>query len=93
VCYKDLSKEDDIDFFKNPEKYGAESDKDFFDRCVKAFKIVQNTGEENVLIVSHGGTFRAICCYILNTFDPDDSIWRLKNCEIAKIDKDKITKI
>lgn len=92
VCYKDLTEQDDIDFFGNPKKYGAETDDEFYDRCIGEFKKIKKL-KGDVLIVAHGGVFRAICCYVTKTLNPLDELWRIKNCEIAKIDKNKILKV
>ena len=91
VCYKNLSEKEDLDFFKSPEKYGAESNDQFFNRCVNAYKEIKGFNED-VLIVSHGGVFRAFCCHLTGNSEMLSESWRLKNCEIAIIDEGTITK-
>lgn len=64
------------DFWKHPEKHGAQSNEDFKQKVLSFFKSVENTNE-NILIVSHGGVYRLINQYLTGVFD----LGTIKNCE------------
>ena len=54
--------------FSNPERFGGESHDEFCSRIKSFFEEIKNTNE-NILIVSHGGVFRAFYKIINNLDD------------------------
>lgn len=52
----------DEDFMLNPEKYGAESNEKFYQRCVDVYKDLPV--DKNVLVVSHAGVCKNIVRYM-----------------------------
>ena len=56
--------EDEIkDLHENPKNYGAESAEEMSQRVESFFKEIEDS-EKNILIVSHGGVYRAIYRYL-----------------------------
>lgn len=51
------------DLHENPKKYGAESYEELCLRVEEFFKEIENS-DKNILIVSHGGVYRAIYRYL-----------------------------
>ena len=70
--------------FSNPERFGGESHEMFCAR-VKSFldEIINST--ENILIVSHGGVYRAIYKIINNLKDLQFDLEPIQNATIVKI--------
>jgi len=78
-------KEHKSEFVMDPEKYGAESHEDFYNRVVEVFKEIQ-TLNKNVLIVSHCGVYRNIYRYKNNITDFTKKFYVIRNCEIVEFD-------
>ena len=49
------------DFMNNPEKYGAESNDSFYQRCVDAYKDLPTN--KDILVVAHAGVYKNIKRY------------------------------
>ena len=64
-CLSNWTEDEVKDLYENPKKFGAESSEEFCERVVSFFKEIENT-DKNVLIVAHGGVYRAIYKYINN---------------------------
>ena len=80
----DWTDEMNQDFMKNPEKYGAESNEVFFNRCVEVYKELPK--DKNVLVVSHAGVYRNIMRYKDNkSFNEKFSV--VNNAQIVDISK------
>ena len=73
------------EFLEEPEKYGAESYKEFFDRCVEIYEEVKLLNKD-VLIVSHGGVYRNIYRYKNGITDFSQKFHTPENCEIITLD-------
>lgn len=83
VVLKDCPEEMLADFFKDPKKYGAESYEELCARVESIYKTLENDSR-NILIVSHGGVYRAITRYILGLDSVhSDKIHSLKNCQVV----------
>ena len=75
--------EEDKDNFKlHPENFGAESNLDFYNRCVSAFNDMPKN--KNILIVSHGGVFRNLFRFVNNINDLTYPVSLPENCSISK---------
>ena len=79
---KDWSEEDKENFKIYPENYGAESNIDFYNRCVNVFKEISKY--KNVLIVSHGGVYRNLYRYVNNLKDITCFVPLPENCSISE---------
>ena len=62
-CVNDLSEDSIRDFHENPEKYNAESTIALCARVEKFFKEIEDS-DKNILIVAHGGVYRAVYRYL-----------------------------
>lgn len=85
VVLKDCTKDEIAEFMRDPKKFGAESYEELCSRVEEVYKEIEQTSKDkNVLIVSHGGVYRAIVRYILG-FDNvhSENIHSLKNCEVV----------
>ncbi len=83
--YKEkLKKFDQILAYSNPERFGGESHEEFCTR-VKSFldEIINST--ENILIVSHGGVYRAIYKILNNLDNMQFELDPLPNATMVKI--------
>lgn len=78
------TKNEIADFFANPEKYGAETDEELYQRVISFYKEIENK-KGNILIVSHGGVYKCIYRYINKIPNFNVSIKSLKNCEYVKL--------
>lgn len=78
----DLSEEDRDLSFSHLEHFGGESTAEFNFRVESFFKEIENSSK-NILIVAHGGVFRAIYRYI-NNINNNEYI-PLQNATIIKI--------
>ena len=76
-------KEKEEDFLINPEKYGAESNLSFYNRCVEFYKDIPK--DKEVLIVSHGGVYKNIYRYINNIADITAKVSLQDNCSVAEL--------
>lgn len=72
-------------YFEHPKEFGAETIQEFCDRVESFFKEIENSSE-NILIVAHGGVYRAIIRY-LNHIDHYKflDIMNIKNSEVKLI--------
>ena len=86
ACIKDLSEEEKQLSHSNPETFGGESIQEFCARVESFFKEIENTNK-NILIVSHGGVYRAIYRYIKGFEDLNFDMEQLKNATIVLINK------
>ena len=74
------------DFMVNPEKYGAESNESFYNRCVEAYKDLPD--DKNILVVAHAGVYKNIKRFKENMpFSANFVI--AGNAEILDISKDE----
>ena len=62
-CVNDLSEDSIRDFHENPEKYNAESTIALCARVEEFFKEIEDS-DKNILIVAHGGVYRALYRYL-----------------------------
>ena len=85
VVLKDCTKEEIADFMQNPKKFGAESYEELCGRVEEIYKEIELVAKDkNVLIVAHGGVYRAIVRYILGIDNVhSENIHSLKNCEVV----------
>jgi len=86
--YKDLTPEEKMLWRTNPERWGAESRLEFYNRCKEFFKTIEKS-DKNILIVSHGGVWRNLRRYFDNE-DLDftkDLYYEVDNCEIDQLNK------
>ncbi len=65
--FSKLKEFDKIQAFSNPERFGGESHEEFCERVKSFYDEIKDT-TENILIVSHGGVYRALY-KILNNLD------------------------
>ena len=77
------SKDETEEFRLYPERYGAESNKDFYTRSVNAFK--ENSKFENALIVSHGGVYKHLHRHLNNIQDLAEFVAVPANCSVIKL--------
>ena len=83
---KDLSDEEKHLAFSNPEHFGGETHEEFCKRAISFFKEIENT-TETILIVSHGGTYRALYKYLNNLNNLEFNLKPLPNAEIVLLKK------
>ena len=85
VILKDCTKDEIAEFFSDPKKFGAESYNELCSRVEEIYKEIESIAiNKNVLIVSHGGVYRAITRYVLNLDNVhNEKIKSLKNCEVV----------
>ena len=79
---QELSDEEKHLAFSNPEHFGGETHEEFCKRVISFFKEIENT-TENILIVSHGGIYRAIYKYLNNLNSLDFDLKPLPNAEFV----------
>lgn len=79
--FKDLSKEEQELAFTKPEHFGGESHDELCKRVISFFKEIENTNK-NILIVSHGGIYRAIYKYLNHLDSLEFNLRPLPNAEI-----------
>ncbi len=77
-CMKDWSKEKFSMVYNTPEIFGAETILHLCDRVEEFFKEIENL-EKNILIVAHGGVYRAIYRYLHKIESFDFELDGLKN--------------
>lgn len=82
--FSDKEKKEKAEFLISPEKFGAESNYEFYDRCVSVYKDILKLNK-NVLIVSHGGVYRSIYRYLNNILDFSVKVPTPINCEVINI--------
>ena len=80
--FKDLTEEEQKLAFTEPDHFGGESHEMFCSRVVSFFKEIENTSE-NILIVSHGGIYRALYKYLNNLDNLEFNLRPLPNAEIV----------
>lgn len=78
----DWTAEMNQDFMLHPEKYGAESNEDFFSRCVEAYHDLPK--DKNVLVVSHAGVYKNIFRF-REHLAIDAKVEIVKNAEVLDI--------
>ncbi len=78
---KDLSDEEKQLAFSNPEHFGGETHEQLCSRVISFFKEIENS-KENILIVSHGGIYRALYKYLNNLDSLEFNLKPLPNAEI-----------
>lgn len=78
---KDWSEKEKEQFKLYPENYGAESNLEFYNRCVNVFNEIPK--DKNVLIVSHGGVYRNLYRYVNNISDLTYPVNLPENCSIS----------
>lgn len=79
-AFKDLSSEDQKLAFTKPDYFGGESHEKFCERVVDFFKEIEDSNE-NILIVSHGGIYRALYKYLNNLDSLEFNLKPLPNAE------------
>ena len=79
-CFKDLTKQEQDFAFTKPEYFGGESHDELCLRVIEFFKEIENTNED-ILIVSHGGIYRALQKYLNNLENLQFDIKPLPNAE------------
>ena len=72
------------EFNNNREKVGAETITHFCERVESFFKEIENSNKD-ILIVAHGGVYRAIYRYLNNINGFNFEFKGLKNASIIKI--------
>ena len=82
-CLNDWTEEMHRRFHEMPEIYFAESTAHLCERVEEFFKEIENE-DKNILIVSHGGVYRAIYRYINKISDFDYELKSLKNAEFCR---------
>ena len=70
--------------FTNPERFGGESHEKFCARVKSFYDQIKNT-KENILIVSHGGVFRALYKIINNLEDLQFDLQPLNNAHLITL--------
>lgn len=83
-CLLNFSNEQRQYFFDNPKEFNAESTKELCDRVEAFFKAVENSNK-NILIVAHGGVYRALYRYINKIEGYHFETQKVKNAEFMKI--------
>ena len=83
---KDCTEQEIKYAFDYPEKNGGESLPDFFKRVGEAYKDIESLNK-NVLIVSHGGVYRALYKLINNIEGYDLDIDTPKNATVIELKK------
>lgn len=80
---KDWSETETEEFMLYPERYGAESNLEFYSRVVNAY--IKISKHHNVLIVAHGGVYKHLYRYLNNVEDITSYVPVPKNCAIFKM--------
>lgn len=90
LFYRDLTDEEKALWRTNPERWGAETRKEFYDRCVSFYKEIENS-DKDILLVSHGGVWRNLMRYFdnENTDFSIDQKYEIGNCGIDILDNYK----
>ena len=70
--------------FSNPERFGGESHEEFCNRIKSFYNEIKNT-KENILIVSHGGVYRAFYKIINNLDDLQFEMQPIPNATIITL--------
>ena len=72
-------------FYKNPHRYGGESEVDVFNRVSSFFADLEKHRGKNILIVGHGGIkkYFEFCLNKKNLKDDGLSLVNMDNCEIV----------
>lgn len=83
---KDLSDEEKRLAFSNPEHFGGETHEQFCSRIISFFKEIENS-DENILIVSHGGIYRALYKHLNNLDSLEFNLKPLPNAKIVLLKK------
>lgn len=80
----DWTAEMNEDFMLNPEKYGAEGNEEFFERCVAAYLDLPT--DKDVLVVAHAGVYKNIIRYKEGkTYNPKFKV--VENAEVMDISR------
>ena len=82
--FSELSEEEQRLSFTNPEHFGGESHDEFCARIISFYNEISNT-DKNILIVSHGGVYRALYKHINNLTDLQFSMKPLPNASLILI--------
>jgi broad specificity phosphatase PhoE len=80
--FKDLSDEEKRLAFSTPEYFGGETHEQLCSRVLSFFKEIENS-TENILIVSHGGIYRALYKYLNNLDSLEFNLKPIPNAEIV----------
>ena len=80
--FKDLSDEEKRLAFSTPEYFGGETHEQLCSRVISFFKEIENS-TENILIVSHGGIYRALYKYLNNLDSLEFNLKPIPNAEIV----------
>ncbi len=83
-CLSKWSEDEVKELHENPEKFGAESTEELCRRVEEFFKEIENT-KDNVLIVAHGGVYRAIYRYVNQIKCHHFEMAGTKNAEFKKL--------
>lgn len=83
-CMKKWSKEKLDRVHVNPESFGAESIAHLCMRVEEFFKEIENS-DKNILIVSHGGVYRALYRYLNKIEEYDFDMEKLENATAIKL--------
>ena len=83
-CLDTWSPEEIKELHENPKKFGAESSQQLCERVESFFKEIENT-DKNILIVAHGGVYRAIYRYMNNFEEFHFKMKGLENAEAVFI--------
>ena len=83
-CLDDWTEERVKQLHENPKSFGAESYEELCARVESFFKEIENS-DKNILIVSHGGVYRAIYRYLNNLEGFNFELKGLKNTEAIKL--------
>ena len=81
-CFNDLSEDEQKYAFTKPEHFGGESHDELCLRVIEFFKEIENSNED-ILIVSHGGIYRAIQKYLNNYTSLQFDLKPLPNAEFT----------
>ena len=80
---EEWGEEREKDFMVNPEKYGAESNLEFYTRCAAAYDDIPK--DKNVLIVAHGGVYKNIYRHINGIKDLTAKVSLPGNCSVIEV--------
>ena len=83
-CYLDLTEQEKELSFTSPEYFGGESIEEFCKR-VSSFYNEIKTSNKNILIVSHGGVYKALYKTINNLDKLDFHLNQIKNATFIKL--------
>ena len=84
--FKDLSEEEQKLAFTKPEYFGGETHDDLCKRVVSFFKKIEDSSE-NILIVAHGGIYRALYKHLNNLDSLEFNLRPIPNAEIVLLKK------